>query len=143
VSRYEVDIAKSQLSQQKALLAESKIMASFCNVRAPFAGGIVSVDINAHEAVSSGVPLLKIVDDSEIVMSLNIPSIWINNIEKGDFFTIIVDETSNSYKAKVTGISPAIDPVSKTIELRAVLAKRFPELSPGMSGRARLNFSKN
>ena len=143
VSKYDVDISQSQLTHQRALLSEATLHVSNCNIKAPFSGGVVSVDINPFESVSSGIPLVKVIDDSEIVMSLNIPSTFINKVAKGNFFNIVVDETSNTYKAKVIGISPAIDPVSKTIELRAVLTERFPELRPGMSGRARLNFSQN
>jgi len=142
VSQYEVDIAKAQLNQQRALLKESSIVASSCQVRAPFSGGVVSVEANEFETISSGAPLLKVIDDSSLIMSLNIPSTLINKVNKGNFFTITVDETSNSYKAKVTGVSPAIDPVSKTIELRAVLVKKSPELRPGMSGSAKLDFSE-
>ena len=71
----------------------------------------------------------------------NIPSTFINKVNKGDFFVVDVDETAKSYRAKVTGVSPAIDPVSKTIELRAVLVQKSAELRPGMSGSAQLNFS--
>ncbi len=142
VSQYEVDIAKAQLNQQRAQLKESSIVANLCQVRAPFSGGIVSVEVNEFETVSSGAPLLKVIDDSSLIMSLNVPSTLINKVNKGNFFTIIVDETSGSYRAKVTGVSPAIDPVSKTIELRAVLVKKSPELRPGMSGSAKLNFSE-
>ena len=142
VSQYEVDITKAQFDQQKSLLSESNIIASLCRVKAPFSGGVVSVDVNEFETVSSGTPLLNIIDDSALVMSLNIPSSLINKVKKNNFFTIEVDETSNSYKAQVTGVSPAIDPVSKTIELRAALVKKSPELKPGMSGSAKLNFSQ-
>lgn len=143
VSQYEADIAQAQLSQQNATLKESKLVASLCNVKAPFSGGVVSVDVNEFETVSTGTPLLSIINDNSLVMSLNIPSTFINKVNKGKFFTIVVDETSKNYKAKVTGVSPAIDPVSKTIELRAVLVQKSPELKPGMSGTAKLNFTDN
>ncbi len=142
VSKYEVDITRSQLNQQSALLKEAVIVASLCNVKAPFTGGVVSVDVNEFEIVSLGTPLLKIIDDNSLVMSLNIPSFWINKVSVGNFFTINVDETNGNYRAKVTGVSPAIDPVSKTIELRAVLAQKAPELRPGMSGSTSLDFSE-
>ena len=141
VSQFEVDISKSQLDQQNASLREASIVASLCFVRAPFSGGVVSVDVNEFETVSTGESLMQIIDDSSLNMSLNIPSTFINKVSKGNFFTIDVDETAKSYRAKVTGVSPAIDPVSKTIELRAVLVQKSAELKPGMSGSAQLNFS--
>lgn len=141
MSQFEVDISKAQLDQQNASLRESSIVASLCSVKAPFSGGVVSVDVNEFETVSTGEPLLRIVDDSSLNMSLNIPSTFINKVNKDDFFTIKVDETAKNYRAKVVGVSPAIDPVSKTIELRGVLVQKSAELKPGMSGSAQLNFS--
>ena len=141
VSSFDVNISKAQLNQQNSVLRESTLVASLCLVKAPFSGGVVSVEVNEFETVSTGTPLLNIIDDSSLIMSLNIPSLFINKVNKGDFFTIDVDETANSYRAQVTGVSPAIDPVSKTIELRAVLAQKSAELKPGMSGSAQLNFS--
>ena len=141
VSKFEVDISKAQVDQQNAVLRESSLVASLCLVKAPFSGGIVSVDVNEFETVSTGEALLEIIDDSSLNMSLNIPSTFINKVNKGDFFVVDVDETAKSYRAKVTGVSPAIDPVSKTIELRAVLVQKSAELRPGMSGSAQLNFS--
>jgi len=141
VSQFEVDISGAQLEYQKALLSESQIQASYCRVYSPFSGGVVSVDANVYETVSIGQPLLTIIDDSALVMSLNIPSAYINKVKQGNVFSIVVDETNKTYKAKVLGISPAIDPVSKTIELRAELVETNTELKPGMSGKANLDFS--
>ena len=64
-----------------------------------------------------------------------------NKVSNGNFFSVIVDETDKTYQAQIVGVSPAIDSISKTIELRAVLVDKTAELRPGMSGRAILNFS--
>jgi len=140
VSRYEVDVAKSQLDQENALLREANIVANFCQIKAPFDGGVATVLSHRYELVSSNTPLLKIIDDSELLMSLNVPSNLISKVKKGSNFSVEVDETGKTYKAEVIGVSPAIDAVSKTIELRAVLVNKTNELKPGMSGKAILDF---
>ena len=85
---------------------------------------------------------MSIVDDSGLVMSLNVPSSFVNKVKPEDKFTVKVDETGKIYAAKVVGVSPAIDPVSKTIELRATLIEGLEELVPGMSGQANLDFTR-
>jgi len=140
-SKYEVNISKSQLDQENALLRESNILAGFCKIKAPFDGGVTSVLVDKFESIDSSTPLIKVIDDSELLMSLNIPSKLISTVKNNSIFTVEVDETGNAYKAKVIGVSPAIDPVSKTIELRAVLVNKTDALKPGMSGKAILKFS--
>jgi len=140
VSQYEVDISKSKLDQENALLREANIVGSFCQIKAPFDGGVAAVLSDRYELIPSNTALLKIIDDSELLMSLNVPSNLITKVKNGSHFSVKVDETGKSYKAKVIGVSPAIDAVSKSIELRATLVNKTSELKPGMSGKAILDF---
>lgn len=140
VSKFTVLQSEAKLEEEVAILKERNVARRRCKIRAPFSGGVVSVDINQHEAVSSQEPLMKIIDDSGLVMSLNVPSSFVNRIKRNDRFTVDVDETGKTYQAKVTGVSPMIDPISKTIELRASLVEGLSELTPGMSGKANLDF---
>jgi len=142
VSRYEVDIAKSQLEQERAKLNEQSILAKLCKVKAPFSGGVATVYIDKYAFITENTELMKLIDDSELLMSLNIPSKWVDKVQNNAFFSVDVDEVNKRYKAKIVGISPAIDPISKTIELRAVLVNKTKELKPGMSGTAILDFSE-
>jgi len=141
VSRYDVDIAKAKLDQERANLSEQSILTNFCKIKAPFSGGVATVYIDKHAFIAENTELMKLIDDSELVMSLNIPSKWATKIKNGTFFSVDVDEVKKRYKAKIVGVSPAIDPISKTIELRAVLVNKTKELKPGMSGTAILDFS--
>ncbi len=142
VSRFTVDKSKSSLEEQEALYSEALINYKNCKVIAPFSGGVISKEIQAYEAVTPSVVVMSIVDDSGLVMSLNVPSSFVNKVKPDDKFTVTVDETGKTYAAKVVGVSPAIDPVSKTIELRAAVIEGLGELVPGMSGRANLDFTR-
>jgi len=142
VSRFTADKSKSSLDEQEALYAEALINYKNCKVSAPFSGGVISKDIQAFEAVTPSLVIMSIVDDSGLVMSLNVPSSYVNKVKPDDKFTVTVDETGKTYAAKVVGVSPAIDPVSKTIELRAAVVEGLEELVPGMSGRANLDFTR-
>jgi len=142
VSRFTADKSKSSLDEQEALYSEALINYKNCKVTAPFSGGVISKDIQAYEAVTPSLIIMSIVDDSGLVMSLNVPSSYVNKVKPDDKFTVTVDETGKTYAAKVVGVSPAIDPVSKTIELRAAVVEGLDELVPGMSGRANLDFTR-
>jgi len=122
-------------------LSEQSILTNFCKIKAPFSGGVATVYVDKHAFIAQNTELMKLIDDSELLMSLNIPSKWVGKVQNNAFFSVDVDEVNKSYKAKIVGISPAIDPISKTIELRAVLVNKTKELKPGMSGTAILDFS--
>jgi len=142
VSRFTAEKSKSSLDEQKALLTAAQIDRRNCKVIAPFSGGVISKDVQAYEAVTPSVIVMSIIDNSGLVMSLNVPSSYVNRVKPNDTFTVTVDETSKTYAAKVVGVSPAIDPVSKTIELRAEVTEGLDELVAGMSGRANMDFSR-
>jgi len=142
VSRFTAEKSKSSLDEQKALLTAAQIDKRNCKVIAPFSGGVISKDVQAYEAVTPSVIVMSIIDNSGLVMSLNVPSSFVNRVKPNDTFTVTVDETSKTYAAKVVGVSPAIDPVSKTIELRAEVTEGLDELVAGMSGRANMDFSR-
>lgn len=142
VSRFTAEKSKSSLDEQQALLTEAKINQRNCKVIAPFSGGVISKDVQAYEAVTPSVIVMSIIDNSGLVMSLNVPSSFVNRVKPNDTFTVVVDETAKTYAAKVVGVSPAIDPVSKTIELRAEVTEGLDELVAGMSGRANMDFSR-
>ena len=143
VSDYEVLYSASELNEARALQREFQIRKNNCEIQAPFDGGVIFVGRNAHESVSYGEPLITVIDDSQLVMTLHVPSTWVNKINNGDTFTVTVDETKKTYDAVVVGVSPAIDPASKTIELRATITSNIDSLRPGMSGRANMDFSND
>jgi len=142
VSRFTADKSKSSLDEQKALLKQAQVDQRNCKVIAPFSGGVTSRDIQAFEAVTPSVIVMSIIDDNGLIMSLNVPSSFVNKVKPEDTFTVVVDETGKTYAAKVVGVSPAIDPVSKTIELRAAITEGLDELVPGMSGHANMDFTR-
>jgi len=142
VSHFTAKKSKASLDEQNALLRDSLVSQKNCKVIAPFSGGVISKDVHAFEAVTPSVIVMSIIDDSGLVMSLNVPSSFVNRIQPNDTFTVTVDETNKTYAAKVVGVSPAIDPVSKTIELRAAVTEGLDELVAGMSGRANMDFTR-
>ncbi|MCY1562338.1 hypothetical protein D9M68_997140 [compost metagenome] len=72
-----------------------------------------------------------------LLLKLNVPSSWISTLKMGHQFDVTIDETGNSYPARVQRINSRVDPVSQTIELEATLLKSHPDLLPGMSGVAK------
>ena len=134
----EADLAVSRGKKNRALAEVSLRMAMVenCSIRAPFSGSVVNIKAKEYEHVSSGQPLLEIIDNSRVELQMFVKSSWLVWLKKGQRFSVNIDETKASYSASVTSIGARVDPVSQTLEIRGKLDKVHPELLAGMSGTA-------
>ena len=82
--------------------------------------------------------LIEIINDRQFEAEVVVPANWMRWIKPGTPLELKVEETGSTAKAKVTAITPAIDPVSQTVVLRATLADGS-QLIPGMSATAVFN----
>lgn len=134
VSKIETENAYSEYLKSKAEVSELSAVVSKCKIAAPFNGRVVEQKVRVQQFVQSGQALLDILDSSVLELEFVAPSKWSTWIKPGYLFKIKIDEAGKSYPARVTRISPRIDPVSQTIKIAAIIDGTFSELTPGMSG---------
>ena len=79
--------------------------------------------------------IAQIINDRQFEAEVVVPANWMRWVKPGTPLELKVDETGTTAKATVTAITPAIDPVSQTVVLRATLADGS-QLIPGMSATA-------
>lgn len=133
VSELEMVAAESRLAEARADLNLRHIQVGLATICAPFDGRVVKRMVTPHEYVTPGQPLMEIIDQN-LQLQLHLPSLWLRWLKPGAAFEIRVDETGQTYPARITRLGAQIDPVSQTIETRAEIVGRFPELLAGMSG---------
>ena len=132
--RIEFENSQSEYEKVKAEVSELNVILSRCVTRAPFAGHVVEQKAREQQFVSSGQPLLEIIDKGPLELEFIVPSKWGQWLSDKNEFIMHIDETDKDYPAKVTQVGARIDPVSQTIKVRAALRGSFLELRPGMSG---------
>lgn len=135
----EVSLAASAAERARAQVALYRAQLAQCRVTAPFSGRAVKIAVKPHQGVSQGQPLLELVSDGPLKLRLNAPAKWLLWLKAGSQFTVTIDETGRSYKARVTAINARVDAVSQSVELEAMLGGATPDLLPGMSGVARFS----
>jgi RND family efflux transporter MFP subunit len=136
-SDVEVALAASAVAKAKAQIDLYNFQISQCTIRAPWDGRAVKLHVRSYMTVAAGQPLLDLVRSGLLLMKLNVPSSWISTLKMGHMFDVTIDETGQTYQAKVHRINGRVDPVSQTIELEATMTKSHPDLLPGMSGVAK------
>jgi len=137
----QVEVSAAETAKAAAQLQAAKAMLKSCTLSAPWHGRVVETLAHAHETVSPGKDILRILDDSALEIELLVPSKWLSSLKPGSKFQFSVDETGKTYPAKVTELGARVDPVSQTIRLTGSLLSQHTELLAGMSGNAQFNLA--
>lgn len=136
VSSLELAVSAARVDEARANVDLAKAELRKCRLVAPYDGRVVKVFMNEHETTGVGDPLIAILNDSRLEMLLHLPSQSLPSVHKGTKFRVHIDETGQTYDAKITRISPRIDASSRTLEVRAEIMGSHPNLLAGMSGNA-------
>lgn len=133
----EVAISAAEVEKARAEYALVKAQVDMCTIDAPFNGRVVKRIARPYESVNQGEALIEILDDSKLKVELYVPSRWLSWLKQDTEFTVHIDETGQTYPARMTALGARVDAVSQSIEITAVISGTHPELLAGMSGEAR------
>jgi len=127
----EVELTAGRLELARAELAA-------CTVRAPYAGRVAHVLVNAHERVERGTPLLEIVDDRVLLAKFLLPSALFSSVTLGQELELTVTETGAVVPIRVSHISAVLDAASGTFEVHGEADNASGLLRAGMNGHVSL-----
>jgi RND family efflux transporter MFP subunit len=106
---------------------------------APFSGIVARRYVRAGQQVNRGDRMFWITETSPLRVKFTLPERFAGKIQRGQILEVTsVDSGDAKYSAKVTEISPVIDPSSGTIEVLAQLAGPTKDLRPGMTTSIRI-----
>ena len=136
VAKGELRITKAEAEGAEAAAEALRQQFRNCTVIAPFDGRVVDVHTAEFASVGATEDLLTIIDDVNLEVELLVPSTWLKWLAPGTAFRFQIFETEQILDLTVSQIGAAIDPVSRTISLRAAIAEKPPGILSGMTGRA-------
>jgi HlyD family secretion protein len=124
-----VDVARADAGTAEARLAYTKI-------EAPFDGIVTQRNVNTGDLTQPGAdkPPLFIVARSDIMtIRVNVPEAFAAEVNPGDRATVRLQEMKNStVEGKVTRISWALDPKTRTIRVEIDIPNPGARLQPGL-----------
>lgn len=138
-TQLELENAKSKVEQHQAQVERSKALVRQCRITAPFSGRVNETLVNPYEYVRSGEPLLDILNDNTLYLEMFVPSHWLKQLQKQQTITVHIAETGQRYDAKISSIGARVDPVSRSVAIRAEFLEQHAELLAGMSGNAQFS----
>lgn len=134
ISVSEVENARLAVAVARANLVIAQKQYESCTVVAPYDGRVVSVQVNEHESVQTGRPLIEIVDDRVLLAQFLVPSTRLSDIRLGEEIRMEVVETGGKITGKISHIGAVIDPASSAVKVCAEVMNTENILRGGMRG---------
>jgi HlyD family secretion protein len=126
--------AAGQLTSAKGKYLSAAAQVGYTEIRSPIDGVVTERPLYPGETPPAGTPLLTIMDTSQVIARAHIPQEEAASLKRGDLATVSSPE-SGGVAAKVTLVSPALDPNSTTVEVWVQAANPEGKLRPGSTAR--------
>jgi multidrug efflux pump subunit AcrA (membrane-fusion protein) len=127
--------AGGQLSAAKGKYLNAQAQLSYSEIRSPIDGVVTDRPQYQGELATANQPLLTVMNTSRLIAKAHISESEAVLLKVGNKAEIELPGLDEPIKAKVTLVSPALDPGSTTIEVWVESTKPNPALKPGMNAR--------
>jgi multidrug efflux pump subunit AcrA (membrane-fusion protein) len=129
----ELKAAAGQLESAKGKYLGADAQLSYSEIRSPIGGVVTDRPLYPGEMAAAGTPLLTVMDTSSVIARAHIPQEQAALLKVGDRASILVPGEEDPIEAKVTVVSPALDPNSTTVEVWVQAKNPKGRLRPGTS----------
>lgn len=125
--------AEADVRQTGALLNQAREQLSNTVIAAPFAGTVEQHFVEIGEQVAPGGPVIRIVDASQVKVSVGVPERYAGDIEVGQSVELNVDAYNHTARSgRITFVGRAIDAESRTFPIEARVENADRALKPEM-----------
>ncbi|HWF07033.1 MAG TPA: efflux RND transporter periplasmic adaptor subunit [Bryobacteraceae bacterium] len=121
--------AQAQVAAARAHYDSLAVQAGYAEVRSPIAGVVADRPVYAGDTAAAGMPIVSIVDISQVVARANIPVKDAASVKVGRPATITGPE--GVLPGKVTVVSPAVDPSTTTVQVWVQADNPGEKMKPG------------
>jgi len=133
VSKSELDEARRNVSSAKAQLRAVQSRQKDRILIAPFDGILGFRQVSVGSFVRPGDTVARLIDDSEMNLEFTVPSTFLRSLKPGAKVTARTDDLPGmTFDGEIATLDNAIDPVSRSVRVRATLANPERILMSGM-----------
>jgi len=126
-----LESAKGQLESAHGKYLGAQAQLSYTEIRSPIDGVVTDRPLFAGETPAAGSPLITVMDTSALIAKLHIAQNLAQQLTAGSPATVSVPGLEEPVDAKVSLISPALDPGSTTVEIWLRIENRKGALKAG------------
>lgn len=133
IASSELDRIQSLLEAAEAQIASARAQLAERQIRAPFSGQLGLRQISVGTLVTPGTVLTTLDDLASVNLDFNVPERYLADLKVGAEINASADAyPEQRFKATVTTIAARIDPISRSVTVRAKAANSDGKLRPGM-----------
>jgi RND family efflux transporter MFP subunit len=126
------DSTLAAVNQAKAALRQAQLTWDDSDLKAPFAGYILTRNIDIGTLASPSTAAFTIADISSVKATFGVPEDNLNLVRLGQTLTLQLQNDSAQYSGRITSISPSADAKSRVFTIEVTIANRQNKLKPGM-----------
>lgn len=134
----EIRNRQATLLQRKSELELSRQMLSDADLRAPIPGAVLMRAGSVGQYVAPGASVVTLVRMHPLRLQLPVPERAAAGVRIGQEILLSLETDPTAYRGNVTRLSPAIDPVNRTLMVEASIPNEGGRLKPGSFVRASL-----
>ena len=123
--------AQGQLSSAEGKLKGADAQVGYSEIHSPIDGVVTDRPLFAGETAAAGAPLLTVMDTSSLLAKSHVAQSVVQQMKVGDEAQIQVPGIADPVKARVSLISPALDPGSTTVEVWLKIDNKAGKLKVG------------
>ncbi len=123
--------ARGQLSSAEGKLKGADAQVAYSEIHSPIDGVVTDRALFAGETAAAGAPLLTVMDTSSLLAKAHIAQSVVQQLKLGDEAKIQIAGIGDPVTAKVSLISPALDPGSTTVEVWLRIDNKASKLKVG------------
>ncbi len=127
-----IDIAKKQVVQAEAQLAEVKNQYHYLNIKAPNSGVIVAKNIKVGEMAMPGMPAIVLSDLSNLKISAEIAEGNLGLVHYGKKVKVNIPSLKIKTAGTVSAIIPNSNPMTHTFKIKINFKSKHKSVYPGM-----------
>lgn len=130
--------AKNNKESLERRMSTLNAQLSQTNIVSPMAGVVDMVNVKVGEMASPGMGVVRIVNLSNLKVSAKVSDTYAASVKKGDEVIVKFPDLDKEYKAKVSFVSTAVDPLSRTFTIEANLPSD-KSIKPNMMANVQIN----
>jgi len=140
----DIKVVEAQVRQAQAALKIAETQLDNTIIRAPISGKVTSISVSPGEMVSAAIPLLVILDTSELYVRAGIAESDIASVQIGQQAEILIDAfPQKKFKGEIVTKGAAIDPTTKSVEIKIKIIEPEVEVPPGVFARVNILVKNN
>lgn len=131
ISQEDYDMTANQLQVNEAEVELIKAQIDKTEIRAPFSGIIGLRNVSEGSFVNNSTVIASLQNINPVKIDFSIPERYSAIVKTGDEVNFTITGSNKKFTAKIYAIEPKIDPVTRTLQIRALCSNAGREILPG------------